>query len=591
MNEQIRILDKEGFTLAINELVNLIKESKEQNVEADFLTESGFGNLRYYNGKLEYYNVTTQKWVETSVTPDNVMIINMMPNPMRFIMGIYDHDIGHYKLKWQEPEDTVVDGQVICVVEKVVIRRKLGSVPQNENDGDLVKTVERKDFGGQVNYWYTDISFTPNMNDTYYYKAFPISTMGFANASTQNEVSIKAKDHYLFGFKIDQNESDPMYMISYIEDNAKFRSAYMNYEQDKFHYGDWEDSWFIKGIKPCMLYYNGTVAYELDPNDYTKKKDGTNSDVANQNFQGNTMVGIPKVYWKIDNNGDDTANIYFSDKKVDEDFVCWSHIDNNGNEIPYCYMPAYNGSNVNNVLRSLSGFEPEEMKTETIEFAYVNANNKTKDKIWNTEVLSDWIMINMLLLLIGKSTNTQETYGVGNSISVTVNASGLMNSKGLFWGDMSGATGVKVFGIENWYGNISRYISGWINYYGTQKIKMTYGMQDGSNTNGYNFDGTGYIEIFNATPEGDSNGGYISKIKFTEYGVIPVYNFGSSTTYFCDAFWFDNEQIAHAIIGGDNTYGMANGIFTSLLNDGIADYYFNIGLSISCKPLAIGGES
>ena len=44
MNDKIRVLDKDGFEIATRELVNLIKNQKV-NVEADFLTSSGFGNL------------------------------------------------------------------------------------------------------------------------------------------------------------------------------------------------------------------------------------------------------------------------------------------------------------------------------------------------------------------------------------------------------------------------------------------------------------------------------------------------------------------------------------------------------------------
>ena len=35
-----------------------------------------------------------------------------------------DTAFGHYKLMYEEPADTIIDGQVSCVVEKVVIRRK-----------------------------------------------------------------------------------------------------------------------------------------------------------------------------------------------------------------------------------------------------------------------------------------------------------------------------------------------------------------------------------------------------------------------------------------------------------------------------------
>lgn len=567
------------------------------NVSADFLTSGGFGKLRYYNGKFQYYDDATETWIDAQATQDNTLVVNMTPNAMQFIMGIYDYEIGHYKLKWLEPEDTVVDGQVICVVEKVVIRRKLGSAPLNENDGDLVKIVEREDFGGQSNYWYTDISLTPDLGNTYYYKAFPIATTGFANTSNQNEVGILAKDYYLFGFTLDQNESDPMSMISYIEDNKKFRSAYMNYAQDKFNYGDWEDSWFIKGIKPCMLNYDGTVAYELDPNDYTKKKDGANSDVANQNFQGNAMVGIPKTYWKIVDNGDDTANIYFSDTKVDDSFVCWSHIDNNGNEIPYCYMSIYNGSLVNNRLRSLSGKSPMANATRTQEINYVKANNLTNLIIWYTEIFSDWMLINLLLLLIGKSTNTQVAFGAGNNNSYVsdqnngIKVSGTMNDKGLFWGNQDNVSGVKVFGIEHWWGNIWNSCAGWTSDKGTQKVKMTYGQSDGSVVDGYNTTGAGYVTVPDATLSGTS-GGYISNCKFDEHGLIPKQVSGSATTKYCDGLWFSNGQANYAAVGGGSADGLRVGLLCSGLGDTASATAWNLGAALSCKPLAqTGGVS
>ena len=131
-------------------------------VAADFLTETGFGKLRYYNGALQYYNDNTSSWVDTSITPDNVYIMNMMPQPMQKISCIFDTDLSKYKLKWQEPADTIIDGQVACLVDKVIIRRKLGSVPTDENDGDLVIEVKRKDFGSYKNTYFIDEELTPN---------------------------------------------------------------------------------------------------------------------------------------------------------------------------------------------------------------------------------------------------------------------------------------------------------------------------------------------------------------------------------------------------------------------------------------------
>lgn len=564
------------------------------DIQGDFLSSDGIGNLRYYNGHFQYYDESSSTWIDTSITPSNVYIMNMTPQEMKSIFGVYDTGLGKYKLKFEEPDDTIIDGQVACIVEKVIIRRKLGSVPISETDGDLVLEIKRKDFGSYKNEYFVDTTLSPSNGDVYYYKAFPMSTTGFYNTNSANETDgIKCKNYNLYGFKLDQNESDPNSMITYLSDcdNKYYKSAKMNYTTDAFDYGDWGDVWFIKNLKPCMLKYDGTVDYELDKNDYTKKLDGTASDVANASYGGNAMIGIPKVYWKIVNNGDNTANIYFSDKQVDTNFHCWSHIDNNGNEIDYCYMPIYNGSNVNSVLRSISGKAPMANQTATTEITYAKSNNTGSDIIWYTELFNDRMLVNLLLLLIGKSTDTQTVFGTGNNNShvstsnTGIKNTGTMNTKGLFWGNQDNKSGVKVFGMEHWYGNIWRRIGGWINDKGTQKIKMTYGQSDGSTTDGYNETGSGYISIGGAT-HSSTNGGYISKMLITDNGLIPTIASGSATTYYCDGLWFNNSQVDYACVSGNSSHAYRVGAFCSYLNGTASDTSATIGAALSCKPLA-----
>ena len=564
------------------------------DIQGDFLSSAGIGNLRYYNGHFQYYDTATSTWIDTSVTPSNVYIMNMIPQEMKSIFGVYDVDLGKYKLKWEEPDDTVIDGQVACVVEKVIIRRKLGSVPTSETDGDLVIEVKRKDFGTYKNEYFVDTILSPSNGDVYYYKAFPMSTTGFYNTNSANETDgIECKNYNLYGFKLDQNESDPASMITYLSDcdNALFISAKMNYTTDTFDYGDWADAWFIKNLKPCMLKYDGTVDYELNKNDYTKKLDGTASDIANASYGGNAMVGIPKVYWKIVDNGDNTANIYICDKKIDSDFHCWSHIDNNGNEIDYCYLSAYVGCNISSKLRSISGQSPMTNQSGTTEINYAKSNNIGSDIIWYTGLFNDWMLINILLFLIGKSTDSQTIFGTGNnntyvSASNTgVKKSGTMNTKGLFWGSNDNASGVKVFGIENFYGNVWKRIGGWINDKGTQKIKMTYGQSDGSTVDGYNTDGAGYIVIGNSTPIG-TDGGYVSKVLFNENGLIPTTVNGSQTTYYCDGLWFNNSQVDYAFVGGDYSGASLVGALCSNLYAAASYASNSLGAALSCKPLA-----
>lgn len=580
-----------------NNLIVTFSDNTTQNigqlnidVQADFLTEDGFGKLRYYNGHIQYLNEASSAWVDISVTPDNVYVMNIAPQPMQAISCKYDKNTGKLNIKFTEPNDTIVDGQAFCIVEKVIIRRKLGSAPIDENDGDLVTEVLRRDFGSYSKLWYVDEGVTPNIGDTYYYKAFPMATTGFYGYSDLNVASVECKEYVLYGFKIDQNESDPASMITYLSDcdNAEFRSAYMDYTAGTFNYGDWKNAWFIEDLKPCMLKYDGTIDYELNKNDYTQKADGTQSDVANTSYGGNAMIGVPKVYWKIVDNGDDTANVYISDTKIDDDFHCWSHIDNNGKEINYCYMPIYTGSLVGGRMRSLSGLAPKTSMTRQQEIDYAKANNLTEKLIWFTEVCSDRVLLNMLLLLIGKSTDVMSVFGTGcidaGTSTSNIISSGTMNDKGLFYGSQDKKSGVKVFGIEHFWGNTWKPIAGWINDNGTQKVKMTYGQFDGTTVDGYNLDGTGYISVDNSTPTGTS-GGCISKMLMTEYGLIPIQTNGSTSTYYTDTLWY-NTSLSYPIVGGNCNTKLEAGAFATYLAAASSFSDWSTAASISCKPLA-----
>ena len=101
---------------------------------------------------------------------------------------------------------------------------------------------------------------------------------------------------FRYGIKINKENPNPYDRVEYIYDAVGMTPARMDYENGKFNYGSWENVWFVKDNKPVMLNYDGTEAYELNPNDYSKKLDGTSSDISNTSFGGNAMSRIPLVY-------------------------------------------------------------------------------------------------------------------------------------------------------------------------------------------------------------------------------------------------------------------------------------------------------
>lgn len=385
---------------------------------------------------------------------------------------------------------------------------------------------------------------------------------------------------YLYGFDITLSDSNPATRVSYPSDveNSAFTKAVMNFGA-AFSYGGWPSTPGSKFMpRPCMLKYDGTVAYYLNPNDYTKKVDGTASDVANVNFGGNAMMEWPKIYVKRWESGG-VYHFRCSDVKVDSDYECWSNYDKNNHEIPHFYTPIFFGSkDSSNRLRSISGQANMVSKTAQTEVTYAK-NNGTD--IWYTEVAADRFLIQDLLTMMFKSTDLQATAGMGVVSASAAIAPGTMNTKGMFWGSNDKTSGVKVFGMENWWGNIWRRTAGWMLVNNEHKLKLTRGTKDGTTAADYNFDGTGYL----ATGAKLTANGYISSMKTERYGRLPIAASGSSTTYEAD-YTYQNSGTRYAMAGGAWGTDLDAGPFYTHLYTAPDATGASVGAALSCKPLA-----
>lgn len=401
----------------------------------------------------------------------------------------------------------------------------------------------------------------------------------------------------MYSFRITNLDSDTEANVTYTGENTDFISARMNYQTGEFEYGSWAEAFFLKKLKVVMLNNDGTEAYELNQNDYSKKVDGTPSDYNNTAFAGNVMAAFPKTYIKIVDNNDGTADVFVANKKLDDSYHCYAHTGVDGNELDYCYVATYDGATVDGKLRSISGLFPTTSTTREQEVVSAIANNDGDEILWNTGVTADRFMIQILLIMMAKTTDTYSAYGHGNNNGYNTNKNGAdsnnygvlkagtMDTKGLFWGSEDDKSGVKVFGIENFWGNVWKSVAGWILDHGVQKIKMTYGQQDGSTVDGYNLDGNGYVEIADSTPDG-SSGGYISEMIFNECGLIPKGVKGSSTTYYTDGLWFNNGIIASALVGGSSSSASRVGSCYADLGAAVSNAGWAVGASLSYKGKA-----
>ena len=415
-----------------------------------------------------------------------------------------------------------------------------------------------------------------------------------------------SKTGVVYGFHINGSESDPASKVTYLRDAIGATPAAMNFTAGTFSYGSWADAFFLP--RPCMLKSNGKVDYYLNPNDYTKKADGTASDIADTTYDGNAMMEWgrdgKKIWMKIvpdiDHNG---ASVYIADHQADADFHDWPFHNSAGQSMDHFYTAIYNGSIVSNKMRSMSGQTVSKSKTANQEIAAAQLNNSVAANLmWNTELNCDITLINMLLILMGKSTNVQAVFGEGlhTGGNETINdgfTTGVHNAKGLFFGTNNGAisqgsygNAVKVFGMENYWGFQWRRYQGHVMVDGVQKVKNTYGTEDGSTSNSYTVDGAptgaGYKNTGAATLSGTS-GDYIIKKHFTEDGMFPEGALGgSSSTYYCDACWYNNSGVRVPLRGGNSFNGATVGAFCVNLRNGASSAYWDFGAALSCKPLA-----
>lgn len=478
-------------------------------------------------------------------------------------------------LKWNDPNDTVIDGLTVCTWASTIIVRKQGGYPENEADGDVIVT-------NTVRNQYSNASYDDTLPDTtndYFYRAFPVS----ANGAVCYDNANKFGGAIVYEFIINPANASPYGRIQYCGRNANFRPAKMDFTNGVFDYGDWENTFIMQSFKPVMLRSNGTVAYELNPYNVKQKLDGTTSDATNTSFDGNVMIQVAQIWIKeVNENG--LQHIYIANQQVDNDYDCYTHVNANNNLVPYYYYAKYNGSNISNKYRSISGQAPANTLSGETQRQRCQANGSG----WDTREYSFLRLMWYLHMLVGHSTDAQSVFGNGrytggSSASSTAQlTSGLNDDKGMFYGDNGSGT-VTTFYIDNFWGNVWELTVGCIQKNGKLLYKMTPNTYDGSTATSYNNDGTGYIDS-GVTCGQSASGQYIKGMTLVpKIGLVPSeYSGASQTTYYCDGFWTANV-VGFLRSGGCS--GSGGGFLSGLFAFGVyyvashSDWAFGASLS------------
>lgn len=239
------------------------------------------------------------------------------------------------KVKCTPPGDTIIDGQLICTTKGVKVIRKTGSAPIGPEDGTLVIDVAR---GQSVEI--IDSGLTNGIE--YFYGFFPYSDHGVYNYNQANVRSVTPSAIKYWAF--DQNFADknPATTIVYPAGftNSNFAKMHTNEGTGTATAGDWLE--FLQSTLknlPYMVNKQGEAVYQLNPNDYTKKMDGTASDYNNTSFNGGAFAWLNKIYMREEyaSNGE-SRHVEFADGPADGFYAVGFH-DFNDAEMEGIWLP------------------------------------------------------------------------------------------------------------------------------------------------------------------------------------------------------------------------------------------------------------
>jgi hypothetical protein len=255
------------------------------------------------------------------------------------------------------------------------------------------------------------------------------------------------------------------------------------------------------------------------------------------------MVEFPTVWIK---RWEDSRYQYtaIASKQIDDDFKAYAHDAGDGYANDYMYLPMFKGSNIGGKARSIAGQIPSGGANWTASSNAVELNGAG----WQMWDLSKHCLIVDLLTLISRTTDSQTAFGGGDGTTFDAEAAdyGMLETglndltTGQFWGANDEAHHVKVFHIEDFWGNRADMCWGLVGVDLSVYIKPT---------RPYNtIPDSSYIDTGVVLPLTSTT--FIKDMYTSTEGVFPAAGGASNSTYMCD-YMRSNTGTILSVFGGN----------------------------------------
>lgn len=361
-----------------------------------------------------------------------------------------------------------------------------------------------------------------------------------------NELKATIIPNKIYTVRIDLNNKDPYNAVTYLNDAIGFDPLYINQTTGECNYGSWKN--IIDSLispKPCLLKDSNVIAY-LDPSNYSKTIYGSGADILNES-SGDVMIEFAKLAYKIEKQGN-IIDFSISNKKLDDTWSSEAFLSEDGlrQEKDFMYYSAYEGwVDSDNRLRSLSGKIP----TANMQISNYRSYSRNNGNTYSMVSIAKRMYITLLTILVTKSLDIKSSIGLGVSDLIYTGdnkaiKSGTMNIKGLFFGNNTGKDGIKIFGIENFIGNLAEFTEGLTRVQDKLYCKTSYP---------YNDNGFGYTLIGSYPPE---NSGWVKSVIVSNQLLIPSEYDAASNNYFSSYVYMPEDINLNYVCAMGGSYYM-----------------------------------
>ena len=405
---------------------------------------------------------------------------------------------GECSLTWTDPPATETFHGVDIVWKNTTVRYKAGSAPTSATDG-TVAAIETTH-----NQYQSNPLVVRGLTNgvTYYISVFPKAENGAINTEATQIVQCTPKAFSTWTVKIDQSNSNPLTCCTYADSAVGMDKAS----------SEWDA---IFGYKPCIM-QNGNVVGYLNPNDFSKYEDGSAAPITDSSYD--VMIEFPRRGLNISTSGN-IVSVSLTNNPNDSNFQYLAHKRGNVQK-DYFYLGAYV---MTNGYKSVSGQSP-----------LVNVNltsfiDSTHARGASYEIMAfyQYTYIQALYVLKYGNLNSQQALGQGYVGGSSAQTTGATNTKGMCYGSSSTTDRVKLFGLEDFWGNVFQWLSGL--YSDNVRNLLTTTDNFGTNISASSW------EYNIASGTSSSFGGEVSKVQGgNNSGFVVKENLGSATTFFCD---------------------------------------------------------